>query len=149
MVSLTRLNHWLEVCPASFQEFAMDFDLDAFRDLLSTNEETVYEVSYDGGGPGSSGSARVTKCLDAYWSYDDNGEFGGPYDTLGDALFEQHLCFGGVSIDVQCDELSANEIASQLQIEGEPGLGANINGESWVLNKEGELVPEEDAEKEE
>ena len=94
----------------------MDFDLDAFRDLLSSNEETVYEVSYDGGGPGSSGSARVTKCLDAYWSYDDNGEFGGPYDTLGDALFEQHLCFGGVSIDVQCDELTASEIASQLQI---------------------------------
>lgn len=127
----------------------MDFDLSAFIDLLGSHEETVYQVSYDGGGPASGGCARVTKCLDVYWSYDDNGEFGGPYDTLSDALFEQHLCFGDVSIDVQCDELSPSEIASRLQIEGESGLEATINGEVWVLDNKGSLARQEDEDGEE
>lgn len=144
MVPLAYSYHRLTEHPASFWEFIMEFDLDAFRELLSANEEPVYQVSYDGGAPGCSGDACVTKCLDAYWSYDDNGEFGGPYDTLSEALFEAHLCFGGVTVNIDCDELSSSEIASLLQIEGEAGLEANINGEVWVLNDKGELNPQED-----
>ena len=127
----------------------MEFDLDAFRDLLGSHEETVFQVSYDGGAPGCSGGAHVTKCFEAYWSYGDNGEFGGPYDTLREALFEEHLCFGGVSVDVNCDELSNTEIASLLQIDGDEGLEATINGEIWVLDDEGTLVLQEDEDGEE
>ena len=56
----------------------MELDQSALQSLIEANGNEVYTVSYDGGSPGHTGSARVLHCLESYWSCDDNGNFGGP-----------------------------------------------------------------------
>ncbi|NBY03703.1 MAG: hypothetical protein EBQ87_17290 [Planctomycetes bacterium] len=58
----------------------MELDQSALKSLIEANGTEVYTVSYDGGSPGHTGNAGVIHCLDSYWSYDDNGNFGGPYN---------------------------------------------------------------------
>ena len=66
----------------------MELDQSALLSLIEANGNEVYTVSYDGGSPGHTGNAGVIHCLDSYWSYDDNGNFGGPYNDIDEALFD-------------------------------------------------------------
>lgn len=72
----------------------MELDQSALQSLIEANGNEVYTVSYDGGSPGHTGNAGVIHCLDSYWSYDDNGNFGGPYNDiafLGLSIFAMAL----------------------------------------------------------
>jgi len=124
----------------------MEVDEAALQSLIEANGTEVYSVSYDGGSPGHNGSAGVLHCLDAYWSYDDNGNFGGPYNDIEEALFDCHIGFGEVDLSVSSSELSSDEIASKLELDCSTGHIVRINEEEWVVNKDGELVLNEDEE---
>ena len=119
----------------------MDVDLRALRDLVRSNGEEVFSTSYDGGGPGHSGSAGVIKFADSYWGFDDNGEFGGPFDSLEDALDDCHLQFGEVDLSVDSSEMTSERIASLVQMDATSDHTVTINGEEWSTNKHGKLVP--------
>ena len=124
----------------------MEVDEAALKSLIEDNGTEVYSVSYDGGSPGHSGSAGVLNCLDSYWSYDDNGNFGGPYSDIDEALFDCHIGFGEVDISITSSELSSDEIAAKLELDCSEGHIVTINEEEWVVNKDGELVLNEEEE---
>lgn len=118
----------------------MELDQSALQSLIQANGNEVYMASYDGGSPGHTGNAGVVHCLDSYWSYDDNGNFGGPYNDIDEALFDCHIGFGDVDISITSSELSSQQIASRLKLECSTGHIVNINEEEWVMDKDGELI---------
>ena len=118
----------------------MELDQSALQSLIEANGTEVYTVSYDGGSPGHTGNAGVVHCLDSYWSYDDNGNFGGPYNDIDEALFDCHIGFGEVDLSVTSSELSSKQIASRLELDCPTGHIVSINEEEWVMDKDGELV---------
>ncbi len=118
----------------------MELDQSALKSLIEANGTEVYTVSYDGGSPGHTGNAGVIHCLDSYWSYDDNGNFGGPYNDIDEALFDCHIGFGEVDLSVTSSELSAKQIASRLELDCSTGHIVNLNNEEWVMDKDGELI---------
>ena len=117
----------------------MELDQSALQSLIEANGNEVYTVSYDGGSPGHTGNAGVIHCLDSYWSYDDNGNFGGPYNDIDEALFDCHIGFGEVDLSVTSSELSSKQIASRLELDCSAGHSVVINEEEWVMDKDGEL----------
>ena len=117
----------------------MELDQAALQSLIEANGNEVYTVSYDGGSPGHTGNAGVIHCLDSYWSYDDNGNFGGPYNDIDEALFDCHIGFGEVDLSVTSSELSSQQIASRLELDCSTGHSVSINEEEWVMDKDGEL----------
>ena len=117
----------------------MELDESALQSLIEDYGNVVYSVSYDGGSPGHTGSARVLHCLESYWSCDDNGNFGGPYNDIDEALFDCHIRFGEVDLDVSSSELSSQQIASMLELDCPTGHIVSINEEEWVMDKDGEL----------
>jgi len=117
----------------------MELDQSALQSLIEANGNEVYTVSYDGGSPGHTGNAGVIHCLDSYWSYDDNGNFGGPYNDIDEALFDCHIGFGEVDLTVTSSELSSKQIASRLELDCSTGHSVCINEEEWVMDKDGEL----------
>ena len=117
----------------------MELDESALQSLIEDYGNVVYSVSYDGGSPGHTGSARVLHCLESYWSCDDNGNFGGPYNDIDEALFDCHIRFGEVDLDVSSSELSSQQIASRLELDCPTGHIVSINEEEWVMDKDGEL----------
>jgi len=117
----------------------MELDQAALQSLIEANGNEVYTVSYDGGSPGHTGNAGVVHCLDSYWSYDDNGNFGGPYNDIDEALFDCHIGFGEVDLSVSSSELSSQQIASRLELDCSTGHVVNLNNEEWVMDKDGEL----------
>ena len=70
---------------------------------------------------------------------DDNGNFGGPYNDIDEALFDCHIRFGEVDLDVSSSELSSQQIASRLELDCPTGHIVSINEEEWVMDKDGEL----------
>ncbi len=118
----------------------MELDQSALKSLIEANGTEVYTVSYDGGSPGHTGNAGVIHCLDSYWSYDDNGNFGGPYNEIDEALFDCHIGFGEVDLSVTSSELSSKQIASRLELDCSTGHIVNLNNEEWVMDKDGELI---------
>lgn len=118
----------------------MELDQSALQSLIEANGNEVYTVSYDGGSPGHTGNAGVVHCLDSYWSYDDNGNFGGPYNDIDEALFDCHIGFGEVDLTVTSSELSSQQIASRLELDCSAGHSVSINEEEWVMDKDGELI---------
>ena len=130
----------------------MELDESALQSLIEDYGNVVYSVSYDGGSPGHTGNAGVVHCLDSYWSYDDNGNFGGPYNDIDEALFDCHIGFGEVDLSVSSSELSSKQIASRLELDCSTGHSVSINEEEWVMDKDGELnlrAEEKDDEEEE
>lgn len=119
----------------------MEFDIAAFQQLVQEKGTEVYSASYDGSAPGCSGSAGVSKFAGRFWSYDDNGEFGGPYTTLREALGESHLCFGNVQVCVHVSGMSAAAVAKMIRLEAPTGHAVEINDEEWVVGENGELLP--------
>jgi hypothetical protein len=117
----------------------MELDQSALQSLIEANGNEVYTVSYDGGSPGHTGNAGVIHCLDSYWSYDDNGNFGGPYNDIDEALFDCHIGFGEVDLSVTSSELSSKQIASRLELDCSTGHSVCLNEEEWVMDKDGEL----------
>lgn len=129
----------------------MELDQAALQSLIEANGNEVYTVSYDGGSPGHTGNAGVVHCLDSYWSYDDNGNFGGPYNDIDEALFDCHIGFGEVDLSISSSELSSEQIASRLELECSTGHIVSINEEEWMMGKDGELIlrAEDEEDKEE
>ncbi len=119
----------------------MEFDGNAFRELVEEKGTEVYSASYDGGAPGYSGVAGVSKFAGRFWSYDDNGGFGGPYESLREALSEVHLCFGEVEVSVHVSGLTAAAVAELLRLEAPEGHVVEINGEEWILGEDAQLFP--------
>ena len=127
----------------------MELDQSALQSLIEANGNEVYTVSYDGGSPGHTGNAGVIHCLDSYWSYDDNGNFGGPYNDIDEALFDCHIGFGEVDLSVSSSELSSQQIASRLDLDCSTGPSVSINEEEGVMDKDGELNLRAEEEEEE
>lgn len=121
----------------------MEFDVDAFRALVLQRGKVVCTASYDGGAPGYSGSAGVVRFGGAFFAYDDDGGFGGPHQTLGDALGDEHLAFGEVDVTVQVTGMSAARYAALVQLDAPEGHEIEINGKTWVLGEDGTLAPAE------
>jgi hypothetical protein len=119
----------------------MEFDESAFFDIVEQKGTEVYRATYDGGGFGHNGVAGVRKFADYFWAYDDDGGFGGPYESLSEALSDVHLCFGEVEVAVRVTGLSAAEVAAMLQVEAPIGHAVTINGKKWVLEEDG-FAPE-------
>src|SRR5262245_34260086 len=105
----------------------MEFDVDAFRALVLQRGKVVCSASYDGGAPGYSGSAGVIRFGGAFFAYDDAGGFGGPYDTLEDALGVEHLAFGEVDVSVRVAGMTAAQYAALVRFEAPVGY-VEING---------------------
>jgi hypothetical protein len=115
----------------------MTFDENALKELIQEEGTLVYSASYDGGSPMHTGTAHVIKFAKRFWAFDDDGGFGGPYKSLLSALSEAHVCFGDVQVWVHVSGLSAATIAGCLSLEAPIGHVVKINGEEWVLGKEG------------
>ena len=116
-------------------------DTHLFLELMVQQGTDVFWATYDGGYPGYSGYAGVIKFADRFWSYSDEGQFGGPYNSLWDAIYHLKLGYGEVSVSVKVTGLSEAEVAKLLDFEAPAGHVVEINGNEWVLGKNGRLSP--------
>lgn len=120
----------------------MDFDYSAFSDIVRERGREVYSMTCDGGGPGCSYSEGIVKFAGYYFAYDDNGEFGGPYEDLSDAFEVMALSFGETEVSISVSGLAPSTIASILTADAPAGFAILINGETWVLGEDGEFSSE-------
>lgn len=117
----------------------MAIDEERLVELIQERGKAVVSATYDGGAPGYSGSASVVKFAGVFWSFDDNGEFGGPFDTLRDALADEHLSFGEVAVSIEVTGMATSTYAAMMRGDGPESHSTALNGEEWSVGEDGEL----------
>jgi hypothetical protein len=116
-------------------------DEDLATQILEKGDE-VFSLVWDGGAPGLSGG---------FWISAWNGKFAlgstdhcdpGPYDSLGEALDSSELLLvSSATASIDCDLLSATELAQRLECHEEEEFDLLLNGERWIYDGHGKFRP--------
>jgi len=108
--------------------------------MIKDHGVKVVSAFWKGGWPALDGEAFVYKFDERYFWINEEGAFDGPFDTLVDALGEEHLCFGAVETKITVNGLSAAEYAERMTVDAPAGHVVKINDETWAVDQEGKLV---------
>jgi hypothetical protein len=124
------------------------------RELVNDEGKQVFSLGCESYSPGGGMSISVCCWHDYYWLQYDDSPLAGPFETLGEALSEDGREFALASLDrsvkgVECTELTAEQLATELPIWQDDGTGLHelpdrlltLNGVPYLLTRDGRLLP--------
>jgi hypothetical protein len=124
------------------EEDDFDDDTDEFDD--EDEGEEVFHADWDGGGMANNGFFYITLKNSKYYFHDVDSDDTGPYSSLDEALRENNVFSDMVNSTTQsidCSELSAQEIASRIDLEFlDEGQLIIVNNNRYIYDSDQGLV---------
>ena len=96
--------------------------------------DVVYTLAWDSGAPGPGAGVEFIYKSEGKYVAILEGDLIGPCDNLVDVLdqSELNLVLSGVT-NIECSEMSSEELAAVLHSHNDPGFQLLINREKWEL----------------
>ena len=104
--------------------------------------DVVYTLAWDSGAPGPGAGVEFIYKSEGKYVAILEGDLIGPCDNLVDVLdqSELNLVLSGVT-NIECSEMSSEELAAVLHSHNDPGFQLLINREKWELGLAQKFLP--------